>query len=424
MALVRGTAAWVFCALVLTGCENLNELKEKIWPFDSPQAGEQGAAASDGGDVPVTAETGEEVALDPALVAEVQKKLTELGYEPGPLDGVMGPKTREAVRRYQMVEGLPVDGRVTQPLLVRLTGSAAALEPSPVDGTSRAGEAPAVGIAFGPAPVYEAGSRYVYADGEVRTVLSVERDQVYWQSSNDGHSVEHSNFLIPSLSWVSSETSGKRALTAGAGDLWPGESGKEIAFSTTAEVVHKARPNGGAQLNETWRCRVGDGGRLTVSAGEFQTRKISCDGLTESGEVSRQRVWHYAPEIGHYVLYEESGGSQQGARRSELLAIVPNTVDWPPVARAGLGWALEHALETAAPGERSTWTSSAVDIEVTIEPGEKVAMGDNETCRKFVQVWTQPGGERIYPGLSCREPSGQWLIPGLEAGVALAKGAE
>ena len=81
----------------------------------------------------ISPEVGEidEVALDAALIAEVQTKLAELGYQPGPVDGAMGPKTRAAIRRYQVVVGLPVDGRVSETFLARL--SAEAGQPPPAE---------------------------------------------------------------------------------------------------------------------------------------------------------------------------------------------------------------------------------------------------------------------------------------------------
>lgn len=42
----------------------------------------------------------------------VQSALVQLGYDPGPVDGVMGPRTRAAVRAYQAQAGLVVDGAV------------------------------------------------------------------------------------------------------------------------------------------------------------------------------------------------------------------------------------------------------------------------------------------------------------------------
>ena len=90
------------------------------------------------------------------------------------------------------------------------------------------------------------------------------------------------------------------------------------------------------------------------------------------------------------------------------------------MARAGLGWAFEHALETAEDGEETIWSSSAVDTQVVIKPGPRVAAGRRQTCRSFVQVWSEPDGERTYPGLACRAGSGKWAIPGLDAGMTVA----
>ena len=42
------------------------------------------------------------------LVQEVQSKLTELGFDPGLIDGVYGQKTRNAVVRFQESKGLVI----------------------------------------------------------------------------------------------------------------------------------------------------------------------------------------------------------------------------------------------------------------------------------------------------------------------------
>jgi hypothetical protein len=65
-----------------------------------------------------------------ANVLGIQKALQKLGFDPGSLDGVMGPPTQAAVKKFQQANGLPVDGVVdsrTQAALARaLQGGTAA----------------------------------------------------------------------------------------------------------------------------------------------------------------------------------------------------------------------------------------------------------------------------------------------------------
>jgi S1-C subfamily serine protease len=53
----------------------------------------------------------------------VQQRLGDLGYDPGPVDGVVGPSTRAAIRAFQADAGLPVDGEISEALYAAL-GSA------------------------------------------------------------------------------------------------------------------------------------------------------------------------------------------------------------------------------------------------------------------------------------------------------------
>ncbi len=43
---------------------------------------------------------------------DAQQTLKDKGYDPGPVDGVNGPKTRSAVRAFQKKENLNADGRL------------------------------------------------------------------------------------------------------------------------------------------------------------------------------------------------------------------------------------------------------------------------------------------------------------------------
>jgi peptidoglycan hydrolase-like protein with peptidoglycan-binding domain len=44
------------------------------------------------------------------LIKVVQRKLIEKGYEPGPVDGINGPLTQEAIKDFQREQGLEDDG--------------------------------------------------------------------------------------------------------------------------------------------------------------------------------------------------------------------------------------------------------------------------------------------------------------------------
>ncbi|MDR1661465.1 MAG: peptidoglycan-binding protein, partial [Azoarcus sp.] len=57
-------------------------------------------------------------------IQEAQQLLTGQGYTPGPVDGLMGNRTREALRRFQKDKGLSVSGKVDARTLEALRASA------------------------------------------------------------------------------------------------------------------------------------------------------------------------------------------------------------------------------------------------------------------------------------------------------------
>ncbi|GMQ75785.1 MAG: hypothetical protein BMS9Abin01_1043 [Gammaproteobacteria bacterium] len=72
------------------------------------------------------------------LVTDIQRMLTELGYRPGAVDGSVGERTRQAIRRYQSNTGLTVDGHPSESLRqhLRITTGTAAPKSAPGSGTS------------------------------------------------------------------------------------------------------------------------------------------------------------------------------------------------------------------------------------------------------------------------------------------------
>lgn len=58
----------------------------------------------------MVASTGEAGALGTAQLMALQQALNELGFDAGTADGLLGPRTQTAIRQYQAMHGLPVDG--------------------------------------------------------------------------------------------------------------------------------------------------------------------------------------------------------------------------------------------------------------------------------------------------------------------------
>ena len=54
------------------------------------------------------------------LTKRVQQILGNLGYSPGPIDGVPGPKTKSAIQAFQRANKLKVDGTITSELLAAM----------------------------------------------------------------------------------------------------------------------------------------------------------------------------------------------------------------------------------------------------------------------------------------------------------------
>lgn len=100
---------------------------------DIPAAWKGGGtdSVSTTGSTPVVPRAGQTVlpasstALNPQdMIAQAQTLLSTLGFDPGPADGKIGPKTREAIKAFQRDTGLPVTGRVSLSLINALKGPA------------------------------------------------------------------------------------------------------------------------------------------------------------------------------------------------------------------------------------------------------------------------------------------------------------
>jgi len=71
----------------------------------------------------------DQVPLRRSDVEVLQGLLNSLGYQAGSPDGLLGPNTRAAIKRFQAARGLPADGYADPALLSRARRAAAGLEP-------------------------------------------------------------------------------------------------------------------------------------------------------------------------------------------------------------------------------------------------------------------------------------------------------
>ena len=55
------------------------------------------------------------------VVVDLQERLNQRGFEAGPVDGIPGPSTREAIRRFQKAHGMIADGYPSRAVLDRLS---------------------------------------------------------------------------------------------------------------------------------------------------------------------------------------------------------------------------------------------------------------------------------------------------------------
>jgi surface antigen len=152
--------------------------------------------------------------------------------------------------------------------------------------------------------------------------------------------------------------------------------------------------------------------RITVPAGTFDTIPILCNVFRQPAGPKRVITWNYAPAIGHFIRRSEKVAEEkEGA--VELVAVELGGEDWPAAARAGLGWALQHALENEASGKPVEWESSALPGHIEIEALSKVDYAGTDTCRRFAATrFDADGMKRVYPGVACRSADGAWLVPG------------
>lgn len=340
----------------------------------------------------------EQVAMESADIKAAQHALLQLGYYEAGVDGIVGPRTKAAIRAFQRNSKFQITGDLTPELVRTIVNSAAG---------ARQRLSSFIGLAQ---PVYEAGDRFHYSDGSSETVLSVDGGRVVWESSDGTRRTAPWNFILPAFAWYSEHGSGSAEADIAADVLWPLSPGFEVRYSISATIMDTS-PNP-EKLFELWHCRVRSATRITVPAGSFDTLPIICDVFRQPAGPKRTITWNYAPAIGHFIRRSEAADEQKGTP-VELVAVELGGRDWPAAARAGLDWAFQHALEDEASGRSVEWESSALPGHIEIETLAEVDYSGEDQCRRFAATrFDAEGMKRIYPGIACRGSDGVWTVPG------------
>lgn len=78
-------------------------------------------------------------------IRQAQQALKDKGHNPGPIDGVQGPRTTAALREYQKAENIKVTGRLDSETKSHLMGSAASSSSASTPSASPSTSQPSVG---------------------------------------------------------------------------------------------------------------------------------------------------------------------------------------------------------------------------------------------------------------------------------------
>ena len=92
-----------------------------------------GEQTVEGAQAPTSTDRGPEhlVARYQEQMKLTQETLRDLGYISGPIDGIMGPQTEQAVRKFQDAYGINTSGHIDNQTLYALGQTQLASEPKP-----------------------------------------------------------------------------------------------------------------------------------------------------------------------------------------------------------------------------------------------------------------------------------------------------
>ncbi len=318
-----------------------------------------------------------------AEVTEAQKTLNALGYDVGTADGVLGPRSVAAIRSFEKDQHLPADGNLSADVMARLKVARGKL---PKDTSPR----------------FEVGETIYYSDGAAEKVLDV-ANEISIEVDGREHRRKPENFLLFAEDGARSD--------APDAFLQPLRTGRKDDYRIYRHV-------GEQEQTSTVSCMVGRLRLRSVPAGKFKAIDVAC---RETGDAAPrvEREWAYAPAL-RQVIRETMRIEGKRTDIRELVAIRPDTANWPMAARTGFDWAVVNALESSTRTSPIAWSSTGVDERFSIRVDHAVVKSalplpagqTIKQCLRYQLQRTDPAGTgRLYPGLACQSSAGEWLIP-------------
>ena len=151
-------------------------------------------------------------------------------------------------------------------------------------------------------PTYARGSWYSFNDGSHDVVVDVVGETILWQDEKGRLETRYRNPVLPRIKWPRGETK----VLAQPDALWPLTTGNTVQFHEVRNEFDLFRRLTQRKVR-IWRCQVQEITVVDTEAGSFETFPISCV-LRSQGRTNKllgTRLWHYAPEIGHFVRREK-----------------------------------------------------------------------------------------------------------------------
>lgn len=344
-----------------------------------------------------------EKTVGPVQIAAIQSMLAKRGFEPGPADGIMGPKTARAIASYQRDSGLPADGVATSALIRHLRGQ-----------PDTAPEVVAVEAAI-PSDLYPAGTRFVYSGVEIHTVTGTAGGRVNWETSLGDRYVTGPHFGLPLLEWRSGTWRGDATSTLPPETSWPPGRGMNIYFDVTSQEWNEAAGKGAQRYlsDASWSCTSEGTKWVKVPAGSFTAQTVMCERSPAPAGDWQKRVWYYVPDVGHFVRRQDFDGAGLEIGALELIAILPG--GGGSALRKGREGAIRDALDRVAPGQSAVWRNPVGPESYLIRVNNQFDGPGGKPCRTYSisQQGSQP--LRDYPAVACRgKGKRRWVTPGLD----------